>query len=298
MNSIDKTFKNKSVSLVLGSGGARGLAHIGVIKWLNEHNYDIQAITGCSIGSLIGGVYAAGKMDQLEQWMVSLSKMDIVNQLDFSWDKGGLFKGDKIINTLKNLIGEIKIEDLDLPFTAVAADIETEKEVWMSTGSLFDAVRASVSLPLFFTPYDYLGKRLVDGGVLNPIPIAPAFKYNSDLIIAVNLGGDKLSNNTTEPEPKEEISPFQIGFQKIINLILENDSKSPYKDWDMYEVADRAFDTMQGTIARQKLAAYPPDITIEIARDACGTMEFDRSAEMIQLGYNTAQKTLRSHLDI
>ena len=144
--------KKTSISLVLGSGGARGLAHIGVIKWLEENNFEIKSISGCSIGSLIGGVYAAGKLDQLEEWMISLTKSDIASLLDFSWGSGGIFKGDKIINTLVGFLDDIQIENLSIPFTAVAADIVTEKEVWINSGSLFEAIRASVSLPLFFTP--------------------------------------------------------------------------------------------------------------------------------------------------
>ena len=127
----------KTVSLVLGSGGARGLAHIGVIKWLEENNYEIKSISGCSIGSLIGGVYAAGKLDYLENWMRSITKTDIITLLDVSWDGSGFFKGDKIINTLVDLIGEIQIENLSIPFTAVAADIGAEKEVWTQSGLLF-----------------------------------------------------------------------------------------------------------------------------------------------------------------
>src|SRR5210317_348588 len=130
------TTDKKSVSLVLGSGGARGLAHIGVIKWLEENNYEIRSIAGCSIGSLIGGVYAAGKLDQLEKWMLSIDKLNIASLLDLSWGNGGIFKGDKVINTLIDLIEDIQIENLSIPFTAVAANIVTEKEVWINSGSL------------------------------------------------------------------------------------------------------------------------------------------------------------------
>ena len=145
----------KTVSLVLGSGGARGLAHIGVIRWLEENNYEIKSIASCSIGSLIGGAYVLGKLDVLEQWMCSITKSDILSLLDVSWDGSGLFKGDKMIETLTGLIGNVQIEDLPIPYTAVAADVESEKEVWINSGSLFQAIRASVSLPLFFTPVDY-----------------------------------------------------------------------------------------------------------------------------------------------
>lgn len=181
--------KKTSVSLVLGSGGARGLAHIGVIHWLEEHNFEIASISGCSIGALIGGIYAAGKLDLFEQWVREISTVDIFTLLDISWQKNGLVKGDRIISTLTDLVGDVAIEDLSIKYTAVAADIVNEKEVWLSSGSLFDAIRASISLPLFFTPFHYKGVDLIDGGVLNPVPIAPTFSDHTDLSIAVNLGG-------------------------------------------------------------------------------------------------------------
>lgn len=288
-----KNTENKTtVSLVLGSGGARGLAHIGVIKWLEENNFEIKSIAGCSIGSLIGGVYAAGKLDQLENWMRSLTKLDIANLLDLSWGSGGIFKGDKVINTLVDLVEDIQIENLSIPFTAVAADIVTEKEVWINSGSLFDAIRASVSLPLFFTPVNYKDSILIDGGVLNPVPIAPTFNDNTDLTIAVNLGGKLLKENTKSMKELDENiggQKFQQGIRKFIQSFDKNDKKPTVKNWGMYEVADKAFDAMQSTIARQKIASYPPDVDIEIARNACGTLEFDRAAEMIELGYQKAK---------
>ena len=209
----------KTVSLVLGSGGARGLAHIGVIKWLEENDYQITSLSGSSIGSLIGGVYAAGKLDQLEQWMISLTRTDIASLLDFTWSSGGLFKGDKIINTLVGFLEDIQIENLSIPYTAVAADIVTEKEVWINSGSLFDAIRASVSLPLFFTPVKSGDAILIDGGVLNPVPIAPTFNDNSDLTIAVNLGGPMVSE-LIEDKSTLEREPVPIDFQqKVRNFI-------------------------------------------------------------------------------
>jgi len=284
--------KKTSVSLVLGSGGARGLAHIGVIKWLEDNNFEIKSISGCSIGSLIGGVYAAGKLDQLEEWMISLTKSDIASLLDFSWGSGGIFKGDKIINTMVGFLDDIQIEDLSIPFTAVAADIVTEKEVWINSGSLFEAIRASASLPLFFTPVEYGESILIDGGVLNPVPIAPTFNDDSDLTIAVNLGGPLIKKSTevkNELDANTDIGKFQTEIKTFLDSFNTIGQKSNMKNWNMYEVTDKAFDTMQGTIARMKIASYPPDLEIEIARNACGTFEFDRSAEMIKLGYEKAQ---------
>jgi len=134
------TVNMKTVSLVLGSGGARGLAHIGVIHWLEEHDFEIKSIVGCSIGAVIGGIYAAGKLDEYEQWVRSLTKVDIVSLLDLSWEKSGLVRGDKLINTLIGLVGEKSIEDLTISYTAVATDIKNQKEIWIKSGSLFDAM--------------------------------------------------------------------------------------------------------------------------------------------------------------
>lgn len=287
------TKEKQSVSLVLGSGGARGLAHIGVIKWLEENNYDVQSIAGCSIGAMVGGVYAAGKLPDLEEWMCSITKMDMANLLDISWGSGGIFKGDKVIDTLKDLIGDTQIENLDIPFTAVAADMITQKEVWINKGSVFDAIRASISLPLFFTPVKRKGKLLIDGGVLNPVPIAPTFNDQTDLTIAVNLGGPLLKKNETKSDPKDEEKngwgKFQQNIKDFIDKYSDSD-ESKEKDWSMYEVADRAFDTMQSSIARMKIATYPPDVEIKIARNACGTLDFDRASHMIDLGYQRAKE--------
>lgn len=279
-----------TVSLVLGSGGARGLAHIGVIRLLKEKNFEIKSISGCSIGSLIGGVYAAGKLDLLESWMLSITKKDIANLLDISWGNGGLFKGDRVINTLIEMLDDVLIEDLPIPYTAVAADIITEKEVWINSGLLFDAIRASVSLPLFFTPVRKNGAVLIDGGVLNPVPIAPTFNDNTDLTISVNLGGEMIKTNSTNSSTaaSSKKGDFESEVKRFITTLSTNTLAKNERNLGMYDVADKAFDTMQGTIARLKIASYPPDVDIEIARNACGTLEFDRAAEMIQLGYEKA----------
>ncbi|WP_422359534.1 patatin-like phospholipase family protein [Reichenbachiella sp.] len=293
--------KNQTVSLVLGSGGARGLAHIGVIKWLEENNYEVKSIAGCSIGAMIGGVYAAGKLDELEEWMCSITKMDMANLLDISWGNGGIFKGDKVIDTLKDLIGDKQIKNLPIPFTAVAADIITQKEVWINKGSLFDAIRASISLPLFFTPVKHKDKLLIDGGVLNPVPIAPTFDDHTDLTIAVNLGGPLLIRNEKETNTKgkkEGWGKFQESIKKFIDKYSDSDN-SKEKDWGMYKVADRAFDTMQSSIARMKIATYPPDVEIKIARNACGTLDFDRATHMIELGFNKAKEAFdQNHKEV
>jgi len=287
--------KNKqTVSLVLGSGGARGLAHIGIIHWLEENDFKIESISGCSMGALIGGIYAAGKLDDFEQWVSAINKVDIFTLLDLSWEKNGLVKGDKIINTLVDLVGDQLIEDLPISFTATAADIINEKEVWIESGRLFDAIRASISLPLFFTPFDYKGDQLIDGGVLNPVPIAPTFGDETEMTIAVNLGGPPVIQEIPADKLEEtnDSSPIHEKVISFVSNFKRPELKIGGHDWGAYEIANQAFDAMQSTIARQKIAAYPPDHVIEIARNACGTLEFDRAAEMIELGYRKAQESL------
>ena len=290
---------NRTVSLVLGSGGARGLAHIGIIRVAEEHGYDIRSISGCSMGALVGGIYAAGKLDEFEDWVRAIDKVDIVSLLDIAWQNSGLVKGDKIINTLIELVGDRKIEDLPVRFTAIAADVQREKEVWISSGKLFDAIRASISLPLFFTPVKYGRGFLIDGGVLNPVPIAPTFDDHTDITVAVNLSGPpvaagreakkKRSSGDSDPTIQERLHQWIDELHQSIKSRSED-------EWDAYDIAVQAFDAMQGTIARQKLAAYPPDITIEIPRNACGILEFDRADEIIALGRRKAEELLEEKL--
>ena len=287
MNSAQKT-----VSLVLGSGGARGLAHIGVIHALEEKGYKIESIAGCSMGALIGGIYAAGKLDEYEKWIRDVKRLDIVNMMDIAWEGGGLVKGDKIIGVLTDMVGERRIEDLPIRFTAVATELETGMEVWLSKGSLFDAIRSSISLPLFFTPVKRRENLLIDGGVVNPVPIAPTFDDETDLTIAVNLGG-KPEVNTSDSKalvPVESPSKEPGRFSQWYTRMKQKVRRAT--DIFAYDVAYQAFDAMQSTIARQKLAAYPPDLVIEIPRNACRTLEFDRAEEMIALGREIAEKHL------
>ncbi|MEJ2497710.1 MAG: patatin-like phospholipase family protein, partial [Sulfurovaceae bacterium] len=250
----------KTVSLVLGSGGARGLAHVGIIKWLEDNNYKIESISGCSMGALIGGFYAAGKLDIYIDWLEKSDVIDMLKLLDFK-GSGGLIAGDTLISKMQELIGEHLIENLPIKFTAVATDIDSEKEIWINRGPLLSAIRASISLPLFFTPYTYGGRVLVDGGVLNPVPIAPTFHDNTDLTIAVNLGAEASSE------------------------ILLKDR------------ANKSFETMQGAIARMKLSAYPPDIEIGVPRNLCGSFDFYKSKSIIEYGYNLCETTMKDNSD-
>ena len=278
--------KQKTVSLVLGSGGARGMAHIGVIKWLEEHNYKIESISGCSMGAMVGGFYAAGKLDIFTKWLIDVDGIDLVKLLDFS-GSGGFVSGDKIVARMEELVGDCLIEEMPIKFTAIAADIDAEKEIWINSGSLLGAIRASTSLPLFFAPYIYYGKSLVDGGVLNPVPIAPTFHDNTDITIAVNLGGKPHYKPILEKKLEEETF-----YSKIANYMGKKSlPDSIVKEDGMYAVALKSFESMQSTIARMKLSSYPADIEIEIPRNLCGIFDFYKAEEVIAYGYNICDKT-------
>jgi len=275
--------KGKRIALVLGSGGARGLAHIGIIEHLESLGHEIVYISGCSMGALVGGIYAAGKLDDYTDWARKLEKRDMFSLLDFAFGWTGLFKGDRLMGVLKELVGEHRIEDLPIGFTAVATDLADQREIWLNKGSLFDAIRASIAIPTVFTPHVYLGRVLVDGGLLNPIPIAPALNQSADLIVAVNLNA--RSENTRK---------------RAADLGQSADEKDDEPDSDhddpripgIIDVVTASLDLMQNTIARMKLASYTPDIVIDVPRDASLFYEFYRAEELIEVGRERARAAL------
>ena len=289
--------EKRTVSLALGAGGARGYAHIGVISWLNDYGFDIRSIAGSSMGALIGGIYAAGQLDSYTSWVRALESRDVLQLLDLSFGSSGLFKGERVIQTLRDLIGEHNIEDLPLSFTAVATDLDAEKEVWLSKGPLFDAIRASIAIPTLFTPFHYKGRRLVDGGLVNPLPIAPTLRDMTDLTIAVNLSG--RDEPDFEQPAKQNVTGRDNRYTRVIhNFIEELLGKKPVeKEMDelgMFDVISQSLDTMQNGIARLKLASYSPDIIINIPKNACYFHEFHRADDMIELGRQRAKEALTS----
>jgi NTE family protein len=281
------------VSLVLGSGGARGLAHIGIIHCLEEAGYRIDSIAGASMGALVGGIYAAGKLDSYRDWVCALRSTDVLRFLDLSFSVGGLFKGERIIDTLREMVGDHAIEDLPLAYTAVATDIDRQREVWITRGPLFDAIRASIAVPTIFTPYEYRGSTLVDGGLLNPVPIAPTFRDFTDLTIAVNLNAEpQAAPRVARPPSPSAAEPaerdLRSRIQQFLDAVTEGRAETHDRDLGMFELIGRSFDVMQNAIAAVKLASYAPDVVIEVPRDACGSYEFHRAREMIDLGYRLA----------
>jgi len=296
--------KKTTVSLVLGSGGARGLAHIGVIEWLEENGYEIRSISGSSMGALVGGIYAAGELDTYKHWVTALDRADVVRMLDLSFGWSGLLKGERIINKLKNLIGDRDIDDLPIAYTAVATDIERGKEAWLSRGSLFDAIRASIAVPLVFTPYEINGRKLLDGGLLNPLPVAPTLRDQNDITIAVNVDARPERDRKTTPrertavqkdeptEESDETNSYRERLQSFIQELQDRMSSHKEDDWGFFDVMMLSIETMQSAMVRMKTAAYTPDYHLVISRDTARAYEFYRAAELIQLGRDTARRSL------
>jgi NTE family protein len=288
---------NKTVSLVLGSGAARGLTHIGVIDWLEEHGYRIASVAGASMGALVGGIYAAGKLDSYRNWVVALERSDVLRVLDLAFSSEGLIKGNRLIETLKLMVGEHTIEELPITYTAVATDLERQREVWLTEGPLFDAIRASIAIPTIFTPHTCKGMKLLDGGMLNPVPIAPTFKDMTDLTVAVNLNASRSKADTLSARrARHKETEETMGYKKYIKEFLEHfqdgETTQHKRELGLLELLGSSFETMQAAISSAKLASYPPDVLINIPRDACKAYEFDRAAELIELGYQMTAKAM------
>ena len=183
----------KRVALVLGSGGARGYAHIGVIEEIERRGYDIACIAGCSMGAVVGGIYAAGKLDEYRNWIESLDYLDVLRLVDVSFRLGAI-RGEKVFGQIRKIVGDINIEELRIPYTAVATDLTNQQEIWFQEGCLHQAMRASAAIPSLFTPVMQGNRMLVDGSLLNPLPIVPVVSSHCDLIVAVNLSSTLQSH--------------------------------------------------------------------------------------------------------
>ncbi len=280
--------RGKRIALVLGSGGARGLAHIGVIEHIESLGHQIVYISGCSMGALVGGIFASGKLEVYADWARRLEKRDMFSLLDLAFMRTGLFKGDRLMGVLRELVGDHVIEELPIGFTAVATDLLEQREIWLNQGPLFDAIRASIAIPTIFTPHVYLGRVLVDGGLLNPIPIAPALNQPADFIIAVNLNAH---SQHARRRARELVATEQPGSETHSGPESGTSGDQPEVP-GIIDLMTASMDMMQNSIARLKLATYTPDIVIDVPRDACLFYEFYRATELIELGRECAREVL------
>ena len=283
---------SKQIALVLSGGGARGLAHIGVIEELEKRGYTITAIAGTSMGALVGGVYAAGKLEELKEWVLQLNQLKLIRLMDLSFQNKGLIKGAKIINRLAKMIPDVAIEDLPIPFSAVAADVLGRKEVVFSEGSLHEAVRASTAIPTLFTPVQRDGMILTDGGILNNLPVNHVKKSRRSKIFAVDVNAHKAPLKM--PMGKEQITESATWMQRNSIVKLKQSTKKT-KDNDVYNyswILDRSLSIMIEQIALSSIERNPPDLLMNISRETGGTLDFLKAEQIIETGRYCAIKYL------
>ncbi len=282
-----------TVALALGTGGARGLAHIGAIHAILARGYRIAAVSGSSMGALVGGIYAAGKLDVYRDWVCALQKMDVLKLVDWTLSGAGLIKGDRIIDVLRELIGPVNIEELPIPFTAVATDLDREREVWLTRGPLFDAIRASIAIPTIFRPHPMHGHRLVDGGLMNPLPLTPLLQSPSDYTVAVNVNSAPETLASRAPVKRSARTGLRSRITAFVKRTIGNhDDKVAEPGW--MDTLTQSLDLMQENLTSFRLAADRPDLVIDIPRNASAVYEFYRAAELIELGRARAERALRA----
>jgi NTE family protein len=290
--------KNKTVSLVLSSGGARGLAHVGVIEELERRGYTITEIAGCSAGALVGGMYAAGKLPEFKDWICNLDRVDVFSLMDFTFSSRGFIKGEKVYQALNKVVPDQAIEDLPLRFSCNAVDVNSGKEHVFAQGSLYKAIRASGSIPSVFLPAQIDKRNLIDGGVLNPVPISLLSDPHNTLVVVVN------ANSLAEhflPAPHKKSSQKQsmnlpgwlMEYQnKMRTYFPEEEKKVQQKRYSAMELVTRSFDLLQDRYCQLLLENYPVEVEIKVASSQAGTLEFHRAAELIEVGRIKASEAL------
>lgn len=280
--------EKKDVALVLSSGGARGLAHIGAIDELEGQGYHITSVAGCSMGALVGGMYAAGKLAEFKQWMMGIDKKKILSLLDLSLSINHLVKGVKIIDALKEVVPDVNIEDQDIPFCAVATDWESGREVVFRKGSLYEAIRASISLPLFFDPVKRDGMVMVDGGIMNPLPLNRVARTGDDLLVAVNVSAQFDTDHLRLREAVEQQKPKAVSKAvSVLRKLLPGNL-----DLNYVTLLTRMYSLLiqQNAVLSAKL--YHPDVLVDIAMNRFGSFEYDQVAKISKLGQMKMKKAL------
>jgi NTE family protein len=293
-----------AVTLVLSGGGARGIAHIGVIEELEQRGYEIASVAGTSMGALVGGVYADGAIEPFRDWMLSLDRRKVFSLVDFTLSRQGMVKGDRVFNKMKDFIPDTLIENLSIPYAAVAVDLIKKREVVFTKGSLFDAIRASVSIPSVLTPVKTKDGLLVDGGVLNNIPINHAKRVPGDMLVVVNVNASipvsrpKISREDDEKlkhSYQKKIEEFQSYLQKILpQTHTEKGSHNHEEKLGYFNLIDKTISLMTNQLAQMSLKDYAPDLMIEISHDACGTFDFFKAEELLEMGREATRRAFNN----
>ena len=272
--------KSKNVALALSSGGARGLAHIGAIEELEAHGYHISSIAGCSMGALIGGVYAAGKLEEFREWMKTIDRTKMLELTDFSLSLNHLVKGKRIIEAIMEFVPDVAIEDLPIPYCAVATDLKAGKEVVFNKGSLFEAIRASISLPSFYAPVERDDMILIDGGVVNPIPLNRVKRHAGDILAGIDVSGHDYKSQWEEMRRLSEWQKNDKSLKaKILDKLIPDNLEFNY-----LTMLTRTSSLMirQNSILMTKL--MKPEMLADIQMNRYGTFDFDKSEKIIAVG--------------
>ena len=283
--------KTKNVALALSSGGARGLAHIGAIEELEAQGYHISSIAGCSMGALIGGVYAAGKLNEFREWMKTIDRKKMLGLIDFSLSLNHLVKGKRIIEAIMEFVPDVNIEDLPIPYVAVATDLKAGKEVLFNKGSLFEAIRASISLPSFYEPVQRDDMILIDGGVINPIPLNRVKRNAGDILVGIDVSGHDYKAQWEEAHRLTEIQKHDTSWKnKILDMLIPDNIEFNY-----YTVLSRTSSLMirQNSILMAKL--MNPDILVDIQMNRYGTFDFDKSEKLIAIGRQKTSQAISKY---
>ena len=290
------------IGLALGSGVARGWAHLGVLRALKRHGIEPDVVVGTSIGAVVGGVYLAGKADALEDWARQLTKVRIISYLDFRVRNGGMIGGRHLVDALRHNIGELCIEDLGIPFVAVATDLVTGHEVWLREGDLVDAMRTSFSLPGVFEPMQHEDRWLVDGALVNPVPVSVCHALGAQMTIAVNLNADMIGKERRTGAAVPIVAGFDLlnelqtqestAKQSRIGSLAKRIFRREPSHPSMFGVMISSLGIVQDRISRSRLAGEPPDVHITPRLGTIGLFEFDRAADIIAEGEAAVERVL------
>lgn len=281
----------KDIALVLSSGGARGLAHIGVIEELEAQGFHISSIAGTSMGALIGGIYAAGKLQEFREWMKSIDKRKMIELTDLSFSLNHLVKGNRIIDAIKKIVPDTKIEDLSIPYCAVATDLENGREVTFRKGSLFGAIRASISLPGYYEPVRINDMVLIDGGTVNPIPLNRVARKKGDLLVGVDVSGhDYKGQSQLQHFIEERRRQDKSLSQQILNRLIPDNL-----DFNYFTMLSRTSSIMIRQNSKLMTQLTHPDILIDIQLRRYGGFDYDKSEKLIAIGHKYAQRAIEKY---
>jgi len=290
----------KNIALVLSGGGSKGLAHIGVINELLRNDFNITSVSGTSIGSIIGGLYAMNKLNEYTDWVKTLNQKKIWGLLDFTLSSAGLFKGEKVFQKMKSFIPDMPIEKMNIPFSAVATDVVNEKDVVFSSGSFYSAIRASIAIPTVFTPVKYQDSYLVDGGVSNPIPIEHVKRHKDDILVVVSLYGKKMNpvkSKQVKTNPKNDSKKLMgIKLDNLLSQVSQVMNTADKNSLGYVSLLNAVSSVMVHKLAHQIIKNNQPDLLIEIPMDVAGTFDFQKAEELIHIGEQISKQAINNYL--